>query len=156
MALLEETERLCRELGNEQGLSTSLGNQATILYARGELDRAMSLLLKTELRYRQFADKHGLSKSLSQQAAILQAKGDVDRPLALHKEAESLCRELGDQRGLAVSLANHALLLSRNPESSGEAKRLVEEALVIADRHGYEQLTPRFQRIQKYLKDGRL
>jgi len=34
------------------------------------------------------------------------------------------------------------------PGRSGEARRLAEEALRIATRHGYQQLIPQFQRIR--------
>ena len=43
MALHQEEERLCRELGNKDGLAVSLGNQANILQARGDLDGALAL-----------------------------------------------------------------------------------------------------------------
>ena len=38
MALHKEEERLCRELDDKHGLLMSLGNQAVILYYRGDLD----------------------------------------------------------------------------------------------------------------------
>ena len=44
MELLKEEERICRELGNKDGLQRTLGNQANILYARGDLDGAIATL----------------------------------------------------------------------------------------------------------------
>ncbi len=108
MALHKQAERLCRELGNKDGLRISLGNQANILSSRRDLDGAM----------------------------------------ALHKEQERLCRELGNPEGLSISLANQARLLIVTPDRRGEARRLADEALAIATRHGYRQLVPEFQRIR--------
>lgn len=40
MTLPKEQERLCRELGDKSGLQHTLGNQAVILRARGDLKGA--------------------------------------------------------------------------------------------------------------------
>jgi hypothetical protein len=43
MALQEEADRLCRELGSKDALQRWLGHQALILQGRGDLDRAVTL-----------------------------------------------------------------------------------------------------------------
>ena len=148
MALHKEEERLCRELANKDGLSYSLGNQAVILKARGDLDGAMALHKEEERLCRELGNKHGLQHTLGNQANILYARGNLDGAMALHKEKERLCRELGNPEGLSVSLANQALVLSRTPGRRREARRLADEALAVATRHGYRQLIPQFQRIR--------
>jgi hypothetical protein len=55
MRLYKEQERICRELGNKYGLEISLGNQANILYDRGDLDGAMKLAQEAY----DLATKHG-------------------------------------------------------------------------------------------------
>jgi len=110
MALHKEQERLCRELGNKDGLQTALAGQASILQNRGDLDGAM----------------------------------------ALRKEEERLCREVGNPEGLLISLANQASILSNMPGHGREARRLADEALAIATRHGYQLLVPQI----KQLRDG--
>ena len=71
MALCKEQERICRELGNKDGLQACLGNQAVILYARGDLDGAMALMKEQERLCRELGNKDGLQASLGNQALIL-------------------------------------------------------------------------------------
>jgi tetratricopeptide (TPR) repeat protein len=87
MALHKEEERICRELGDKAGLSGSLGNQALILKARGELDGAMALHKEVERICRELGDKAGLATSLANQAALLSDK------LGFHEEALPLAEE---------------------------------------------------------------
>src|ERR1019366_625362 len=137
-----------RAPGARANLQASLGNQALILKARGELDGAMALHKEEERICRELGNKDGLSKSLAGQASILKARGELDGAMALHKEEERICRELGNPQGLSISLANQALIVNGLPGRRGEARGLAEGALRIATRHGYQQLVPQFQRIR--------
>jgi nephrocystin-3 len=148
MALLKEQERLCRELGDKDGLQAALYNQANILYAREDLDGAMALLKEQERLCRELGNKDGLLRALGSQANILSSRGDLDGAMALYNESERLCRELGNPRELSISLANQADTLERIPDRRAEARRLADEALVIATRHGYQELVPQIQRIR--------
>ena len=147
-ALHKEEERLCRELGNKNGLAYTLGNQANIVYARGDLHGALVLHKEAERLCRELGNKAALQVALGQQALILKDRGDLNGAMALHKEKERLCRELGNQHGLAISLANQASLISSVQGQRREARRLADEALAIATRHGYHQLVPGLQRIR--------
>ena len=71
-------EEICRRLNDPAGLSASLGNQALILMAQGELDEAMRLLKEQEEICRRLNDPAGLSASLGNQALILIAQGELD------------------------------------------------------------------------------
>jgi len=148
MALYKEQERICRELGNRDWLSGSLGNQALIRKSRGDLDGAIALLKEQDRICRDLGNKDGMQASLSNQARILYARGDLDGAMVLLKEAERICRELGDPEGLSISLANQADLLKGLPGRRGEARGLAEEALRIATRHDYLQLVPQVQGIR--------
>jgi hypothetical protein len=63
-------ERICRELGNKAGLSSSFGNQALILQARGGLDGA-ALLKEKERISRELGSVDVLAISLVNQADLL-------------------------------------------------------------------------------------
>ena len=110
LALHKQAERLCRELGNKEGLSYSLGSQALILQGRGDLDGAMALHKEAEHLYGELGNRDGVVVSLQNQAKILQDRGDLDGAMALHKDAERLCRELRNKDGLAYSLSSQALI----------------------------------------------
>ena len=66
----------------------SLGNQALILRARGEIDEAMRLYEEQEQICRDLGKKNGLLVSLGNQALILRARGELDEAMRLHKEKE--------------------------------------------------------------------
>jgi hypothetical protein len=68
--------------------------------------------------------------------------------MVLYKEEEHTCREIGNPKSLSISLANQAELLSGTPDRRDEARRLAEEALAIATRHGYQQLVPGIKRLR--------
>ena len=153
-ALHKEEERFCRELGNKQGLQASLGNQANILYARGNLESAMALYRQQDRLCRELRNPEGLSTSLGNQALILDTRGDLDGAMALLKEQERLCREFDNPRGLSISLANQALVLGRTPGRRCEARRLADEALAIATRHGYQQLVPKIESLRDSIPPG--
>ncbi|PWR70188.1 hypothetical protein, partial [Methanospirillum lacunae] len=71
----KEQERICRELGNVDGLQASLGNQALILKARGDLDGAMKLHKEKERICRELGKVESLAISLANQSLILNQQG---------------------------------------------------------------------------------
>lgn len=101
MDLYKETEQICRELGNKDGLQTSLGNQAGILYDHGDLDGAMTLFKEKERICRELGNKARLARSLVNLATLLAR--NLDRPREALPLAEEAYR-LATQHGL-VALA---------------------------------------------------
>jgi tetratricopeptide (TPR) repeat protein len=154
MALYKEQERICRELGNQYSLSNSLGNQGGILKARGDLDGATTLYKEQEHICRELGYKDGLQRTLNRQALVLKARRDLDGAMALLKEQECLCRKLGNSEWLSISLANQAGLLRNAPDRRDEARRLADESVALATRHGYRQLVPQFQNIRDSIPDS--
>ena len=148
MVLHKEEERICRELGSKDGLQASLGNQALILNASNDLDGAMALHKEQERLCRELGSKDGLQTALAGQASILHDRGDMGGAMALRKEQERLCREIGNLEGLVISLANQAAVLSSMPGSRREARRLADEALAIATRHGYQPLVLQIRQLR--------
>jgi tetratricopeptide (TPR) repeat protein len=114
----------------------------------GQNDEAMRLLLIIEGMFREMNNKRGLVKAIGNRAAILMARGDFDGAMALNQEIEPICRLISSPESLSICLANQALILLQRPAMKREARRLADEALAIATRHGYQQLVPQFQRIR--------
>jgi len=139
MALHKEAERICRHLGNLDGLQRTLGNQANILYACSDMEEAMALHKEAERICRQLGNLDGLQHSLCNQANILYAGVDLEGAMALHKEAERICRQLGNIEGLARSLINQALVLLQMGRAR-EGLPLAEAANRLATKHGYAGL----------------
>jgi nephrocystin-3 len=95
MALHKEEERICRELGNRNGLQISLGNQALILHDRGDLEGAMALHKEKERICRELGDLAGLGVGLSNQAELLLEAGRPAEALPRIEESVALARRLG-------------------------------------------------------------
>ena len=145
VALLKEQERICRQLGNLEGLQASLGNQAAILYARGELDDAMPLMKEQERICRQLGNLNGLQRSLENQAAVLKASGRLDDAEPLLKERERICPQPGNSDGLVPSFIEGVLL--GHTQKLPEALRKAEEAYQFASSIGDAALAAKIEPI---------
>jgi nephrocystin-3 len=160
LKLYKKQERICRELGNKDGLWRSLYNQARLLlFSKNEPNKALSLCQEAIQILEQIGTapdflkqaKTMLAESYANQAMILQARSDIDGAMKLLKEQERICRELGNPDGLVISLANQALVLAQNGKIR-EALQLAEEAYQLASRHG---LTALVDKIKPILDDIR-
>jgi tetratricopeptide (TPR) repeat protein len=134
LKLYREQEQICRDLlasANRNakseastrdiraGLQTSVAGQAAILYARGELGRAMDLYKQQEKLGRELGNNRGISSALSGQASILYARGDLKGALTLLEDYERACREIGDKYGQATSLGSQAPILREHGDLNG-------------------------------------
>jgi hypothetical protein len=132
-----------RQGGDQARLAGALGNQALILYDRGDLDGAMALHKEQERICRELSNRDGLSYSLGSRALILRDRGDLNGAMALLKEQERICRELGNKDGLSASLANQAEMLYARRDLDGAmavlkgAERICRE---LGNKHGLSYL----------------
>jgi len=69
MALHEEEERICRQLGNIEGLAYSLANQALLVQKMGRAQAGLSLV---EQAY-QLASEHGYAALAKEISPILES-----------------------------------------------------------------------------------
>jgi hypothetical protein len=127
MLLFKQQESLCREIGNNKGVSSALSGQASIHYAQGDLKRALILLENYERACREIGDKYGQATSLGSQAPIVREHGDLNGAMALLGSQERLYRELGHHAGVANSLGNQAAILSARGDINGAMARFKEQ-----------------------------
>ena len=80
---LKEVEGLCRQLNNLEGLAKTFGNQANILYARGDLDGAIVLYKEEERICRQLDNLEGLQRDFWQSGVDFDSLRDLDGAMAL-------------------------------------------------------------------------
>ena len=116
-----------RAAGDLDNLQASLGNQASILYERGDLDGAMALFKEEERICYQISDLNGLQAALGGQALILYARGDLDGAMALFKTQERLCEQWGNPDALRAILGNRAVILCDRADLDGAMALLKEE-----------------------------
>ena len=124
MALLEEQEALCLELGNKDSLQTTYGNQALILQDWGRLEEAFELLKKAEALCLELGNKDSLQTTYGNQALILQDWGRLEEAFALLKKREALCLELGNRNSLATCYWAWGLLAREQRDHKTEREKL--------------------------------
>jgi tetratricopeptide (TPR) repeat protein len=96
MALHQQEEALCRELGDLHGLQVSLGNQANILYLRDRYAEALALHDEKERICRELGDPASLALGLANKAVVLvEGFGHARDALVLLEEAEELLAQYG-------------------------------------------------------------
>jgi tetratricopeptide (TPR) repeat protein len=139
---------------NPHGLQITLGNQARVLEAQGDLDGALALLQEQERICRQLGNQLGLQIALTNQGSVLQARGQAEEALALLQTAEQMGRGLRNPEGLAIVLRRQAELLAWSLNRPREALAAAEEAHRLAVTHGLtalaEQLASLLVRLQAW------
>ena len=148
MDLYQQQEQITRELGNKEGLQLCLCNQALILEARGELQQAMDRYQQAEQISIELGNKDSQQQALAGQAAIHRTRGELDQALALYRQQEQICRELGNKQELARSLTGQAHLLASSRRQPGTSLPLAEEALQLAEEHGYAGLAQQIRNLR--------
>jgi tetratricopeptide (TPR) repeat protein len=132
-----------RNTGKWGLMAASIGSQANLLYARGELDKAAVLHKEEEHLCRELGLNGGLAISLVNQAAIRFDRGDLDTAYDMYTQAEELFRQQGlmkkepikrtYKRGWAKSLTGQANILTARGDLGGslalhkESERLCRE-----------------------------
>ena len=120
--LLEEQEKLCRDMGYTKWLSRSLVVHGMILYDRGYLDGAMRLFREQESICSRLNDKAGQRHALFNQANILSVQGDLYGAMKVYRELETGYRSGGDRENLGICLGNQASILSMQGDKDGAIK----------------------------------
>jgi len=108
LAIREYLVKYYVQTGDSANLIASLGNQSHIVYAHGEIEKALALLKEQEWISRHSRNKDGLQSALGDQAIIFASRGDLDRAFTLLQEQESICRESNNLEGLVSALIHQA------------------------------------------------
>jgi len=160
MTMNKEQERICRALGKPEGLAQSLSKQAVLLILTGTGSAQESLELIDEAL--DLAHRHGYRQLENQFASLRDTITQAIRGSLQIEQNDQVAqreewvrrRELNKPRQLAGSLANRAYALSCTPGHSEEALKLVDEALDIATRHGYQDVLVHIHRIRDQILSG--
>jgi len=115
IALLNEEERICRELGHVAGVASSIGRQAQVhFYGRGDIETATALAKEEERICREIESFPGLAMAMATQARMKIETGQWKEALHLLENAYSLA----DQEGL------HDLIQVIEPDLNSLRQRL--------------------------------
>ena len=138
---MKQQEALCKELGDNRGLSESLGNQAAILIVWRRFEEAIKYLKQVETFCKEFGDKASLSACLGNQAMILAECGQFEEAMKYYTQVEFICKEIGYKEGLARTFFNQAILLTKDMRRPQDGLLLAQKAFDISVEHGFKALS---------------
>jgi non-specific serine/threonine protein kinase len=133
--LLEEALSLRRELGDKEGVATSLATLGHAVLHRGDKERLEALCEEAEALRREPLEQRSLGHLLYFLALAALVGGEVEQSAVLAEEGLALNRELHDMRGVVLFL----VLLGMIALQSGEHERaaaLFGEDLHLSQRLG--------------------
>ena len=102
----EEALALFRELGDEKGVSDSLGELGWVSLFRGDYERAEAPLEQSLAAARESDDAWSTARALNALAVLVGYRDDFERAEALWEESLELGRKLGDSERVRAVLLN--------------------------------------------------
>ena len=105
-SLYTESLRLARELGDKQGIASSLGNLGSVSYMQGDYATALSLYEEGLALSHELGDRQGIALAVVRLGILAYMQGDYLTARSQYDQALVLMRELDDRWGIAVSLSN--------------------------------------------------
>jgi tetratricopeptide (TPR) repeat protein len=117
-------------MGDGPGVTDCLGNIASILRDRNELDQAFEHYSQALDTARGIRYELGVAVELSGLAGVCFDKGELDRALGLHEEALATSRRIGYRLGVATELGNIGLILVKK-EAHEQAVPYLAESLTL-------------------------
>ena len=132
---LYESLKLYREIGNNQGIVSSLNNLGIVEADRGDYKRSLEHHEEGLKIAREFGNKSGIADSLTNIGTISYHQGKYDPAQRYYEESLKLNREIGFKPGIAMCLNNLGGLASVK-DNYEEAKKLFGESLSLSRQIG--------------------
>jgi ATP/maltotriose-dependent transcriptional regulator MalT len=105
-AAATESLTIMREVGDDWGVATALGNLALIVKNMGDIAASVPLEEESLALRRRIGDLRGLSFVLNNLGVTAQRLGDLAASRARHEESLAIKRQLDDNEGIGYSLRN--------------------------------------------------
>ena len=128
--LCEQSLLLYRELGNKQGIATSLYTLGLVAHLRSQYEVARSLYEESLVLFKEVGDRWGIASALSHVADLAFAQGDYTRSYALIEESLAHFKELSDKWSIGYILLQVVGIASYQGEYA-RTHALAEESLAI-------------------------
>lgn len=127
-AMLEESLRLFREIGDQWGVAWALDNLGMIVLADGDYAQAQSMLDRSLALFHDAGDKRGTACVLDNLGWTALMRGEHGQARTRFEEALAAFREIGDRRGEGRALGNLANVL-RIQGDLGQARALLAQSV---------------------------
>ncbi|MDP6685275.1 MAG: tetratricopeptide repeat protein, partial [Candidatus Marinimicrobia bacterium] len=93
-----------KELGDKQGMGSSLGNIGGVHYHKSDYDTALDYYNRLLSIREEIGDKQGMGSSLGNIGIMYDIKGDDGKALDYYGRSLAIQEEIGDKRGMGYSL----------------------------------------------------
>jgi len=133
--LCKESLALYGELGNTQGIATSLNLLGWVAQRRFNREAARALHEEGLAIFREVGDKRGIAEALHALSTLAFSQGDYDRASVLEEESLTFFREVGDTWNIAYLLLQVANVASYQGDYD-KAYPLAEESLALFQESG--------------------
>ncbi len=130
-ALCEESLALYRELGDTEGIASSLHLLAAIAWGRGNLAMARSQEEESLTLFKELGDKSTVASALVYLGNLAIDQGEYTRARSLLEDSLEMNKELGDTTSIADSLFNLARLCYVSQGDLTQAHMWLEESLAL-------------------------
>jgi non-specific serine/threonine protein kinase len=138
-ALLVESIRVFRELGDEAMTARGLNALGNLFEACGWYDRAVATQQECLEIYERIGDDLGRAMALSGLGMLALDVGDYDRAAGYYEESLVVSRRTGDLGSVGIMLHNLGEIASRRGEHA-RARALLEESIDLAAELGFKSL----------------
>ena len=95
-----------REIGDRNGIATSLCNLGSVYDAQGDYTKAINFQQQSLEIQREIGDRYGIASSLGNLGTAYYAQGDYTKAIDFQQQSLEITREIGDRNGMAKSLCN--------------------------------------------------
>lgn len=106
LALMQESERMFRQLGDRKSLAIVLFNEGKVYNAMGRYDKSLTLFNESLALNRQAKNDQGIAVTLNLIGNAYAGLGRYDKPLAYYQEALAINRRIKNEIEVATSLRN--------------------------------------------------
>ncbi len=134
----EESLRLYREQGDEQGIAAALNSRGRLAWRQSDYKQATAFFEQSLALNRKLGQQANIAQGLNALGNVAHAQGNYERAAGFHRESLALYRALNKESGLAIaldSLANAEWRLGDHDR----AMALLEQSLALFRKLGFKR-----------------
>jgi non-specific serine/threonine protein kinase len=141
LALVKQSQALCRRYGDKRGTAQSLYLAGVIAHWQGDRDRGESLLEEGLSLSREINDELNIIEALLFLGDVRLRQGDNEQAAALAQESLTLSQKLGDQWGISFALSAMGEIARRQGDYE-QAVSYFQKALSLAQEQNFKVQMP--------------
>ena len=136
----QQSLKIEEEMGNRQGVASSLGNLGLCYYSFGQYEKAIVHHQQHHDINEEIGNRQGVASSLGNLGNCYDSLEQYEKAINHHQRYHDISEEIGFQQGMAISLHNIGVAFSKL-ENNSEAETKIQESLVISKEINFKPLT---------------